>query len=405
MFYEKELSFLSEIFRKNHINTGTAEIIGSQKTARYGKSRDVLPFSSDILASLAEKTVYRFTDSYELCYLLLLLPDTEPQKVLYVGPYLTAPLSEKQILEIGERNGISSQKQKYLLEYYSSTTLFGSDSPLLSVFTTFCERIWGEGSFPFFDIAQKDVRANPPFSQSMRDAEISDTLVNIKAMERRYAFENEMIRAVSLGRPHLEARFSSAFSTKFFENRLADPIRNAKNYAIIMNTLLRKAAERGGVHPLHLDRVSSDFANKIERLSSLSDNPALMKEIFSTYCRLVREHSLTKYSPIVQKTVLLIDSNLSADLSPSLLAKKQEVSLGYLSTVFKKETKKTLSEYIREKRIEYAAYLLETTSLQVQTVALHCGILDVQYFSKLFKKQTGLTPTQYRASHKNSTGG
>ena len=40
--------------------------------------------------------------------------------------------------------------------------------------------------------------------------------------------------------------------------------------------------------------------------------------------------------------------------------------------------------------------LLATTKLQIQTIAQHCGILDVHYFSKVFKKSVGVTPKQYR---------
>ncbi len=105
------------------------------------------------------------------------------------------------------------------------------------------------------------------------------------------------------------------------------------------------------------------------------------------------------YSPNYQ---LLIDSDLSANLSPGLLAKNQNISLGYLSTIFKKETGKTISEYIREKRILHAAHLLSTTNLQIQTVAVHCGIMDVQYFSKTFKKQMRKTPKEYRELQRNS---
>ena len=163
-----------------------------------------------------------------------------------------------------------------------------------------------------------------------------------------------------------------------------------------MNTLLRKAAERGGVHPIYLDNVSAEFAKKIEQLPSLEGTPKLMREMFRSYCRLVRKHTMTQYSPPVQKTILLIDSDISADLSLKTLANAQSISAGYLSTIFKKETGKTVSEYIRERRIAHAAHLLESTNLQIQTVALHCGIIDVQYFSKLFKRQMGKTPSEYR---------
>ena len=188
------------------------------------------------------------------------------------------------------------------------------------------------------------------------------------------------------------------FSTATLEMRSASPLRNAKNYSIIMNTLLRKAAENGNVHPVYLDRVSAGFARKIEEMSMISECPALMSEMFRSYCRLVRKHSIRRYSPAVQKAILLIDSDLSAPLSLSTLARAQGLSEGYFATLFKKETGHTVSEYVREKRMKHAAHLLGTTRLQIQTVALHCGIMDVQYFSKLFKKHTGKTPKEYRES-------
>jgi YesN/AraC family two-component response regulator len=125
-----------------------------------------------------------------------------------------------------------------------------------------------------------------------------------------------------------------------------------------------------------------------------------MLDMFRSYCKLVRKHSTKSYSPVVQKTVLIIDSDLSANISLGSLAKKQNISSGYLSTVFKKETGKTVSEYVRIKRMKHAMHLLATTNIQVQMVASYCGIMDVQYFSKLFKRHTGKTPTEYRETAK-----
>ena len=150
------------------------------------------------------------------------------------------------------------------------------------------------------------------------------------------------------------------------------------------------------MHPIHLDRVSSAFAKRIEELSEGSANLPLMKEMFRAYCRLVRKHAIRHYSLPVQKTVLLIDADLSAELAPRALAQAQGLSLGYLSSLFHKEVGVTISEYIRERRMKHAAHLLSTTRLQIQTVAQHCGIMDVQYFSKTFKKEMGMTPKEYR---------
>lgn len=403
MYYEQEMHFLFEVFKKSHVQAlaGTPDKVADAVAdlgleAVFGRKPYDEWFLHQIWYAISPRTMYTLTDSFGLCYIYLLLPETEKPTILLIGPYLPTPPSQEQMLEVGENNGVSPKRQRYLVEYYTSIPVLPKESPLFTMLNTFCERIWASPSFAIVDINNRHPVPVSPINEPMHGDDFDDIMVNMKAMEQRYAFENELIQAVTLGQVHKEARLLSSFSEQAFEKRASDPLRNAKNYGIIMNTLLRKAAENGGVHPLYLDRVSSEFAMKIEQLPSLSENGTLMKEMFRAYCRLVHKHSMKNYSPMVQRTILLIDSDLSANLSPQALAKQQNVTLGYLSTIFKKETGKTISEHIRGKRIKHATHLLSTTHLQVQTVALHCGIIDVQYFSKIFKKETGMTPKEYR---------
>ena len=165
-----------------------------------------------------------------------------------------------------------------------------------------------------------------------------------------------------------------------------------------MNTLLRKAAERGGVHPIYLDETSNNFASRIEQSPSIKVLQELMSTMVRSYCRLVNRHATRHYSPLVQRTITYIDTDLSGDLSLNTLAAMQSINPSYLSALFRRETGQTLTEHVNEKRIRLARQLLRTTRLQVQTVAQHCGIPDVNYFSKLFKKHTGKTPREYRQS-------
>ena len=406
MSYQSELTFLREVFRKSHLHTlviPPSEFNDEVLEFPLHAILDNTAFFSSALASISPQTVYKLTDLFNCCYRVLLLPDSEGQRVLCIGPYLTAHISSQRILEISERIGLSPQKQTVFSKYYAGIPVAAADCHLWRMLDCFCEHIWNHHPFAVKEILQNEIPSGTPISKSMQNIAPIDSLANIKAMEERYAFENEMIRAVELGQTHKESELFSAFSAQLFEKRAADPLRNAKNYGIIMNTLLRKAAERGGVHPIYLDQISSEYAVKIESMPFLSDNYHLMCEMFRTYCRLVRKHSMQRFSPIVQKTILLIDADLSANLTASTLANQQGISLGYLSTIFKKETEKTISEYIRERRLEYAAYLLSSTDLQIQTVALHSGIMDVQYFSKLFKKQFDKSPTEYRRTIKRPT--
>lgn len=359
-------------------------------------------YARDIFDKANGQTLYKTSDGALRHYIYLSLPSKEEKVILFIGPYLQKAVSSTEILEISEKNALSPKARRYLDEYYSSIPILLESSQLFIMLDTFCERIWESPSFAIYDTASdgniRDVNISVPSDTDGLD----DILINMRALETRYEFENELIRAVELGQVHREKQLLEAFSGNLFEKRNSDPLQNSKNYCIIMNTLLRKAAQSGGVHPIYIDKMSSEFAQRIEFLTSLTEVASLMREMFTAYCRLVRKHSMKDLSPTVQKAVLLIDSDLSADLSLSSLSRHLGLSSGYLCAIFKKETGKTVSEYIREKRIKYAAHLLSSTNLQVQTIALHCGIVDIQYFSKIFKKQIGMTPNEYRKSIKNS---
>jgi YesN/AraC family two-component response regulator len=217
-------------------------------------------------------------------------------------------------------------------------------------------------------------------------------------IEKRYAGENAMMDAVRTGNLKKVDTHVGRITAAVFDKRLPDHLRTLKNYCIITNTLLRKAAEQGGVHPVYLDSVSSDFAAKIEQISSPSACPAMIGSMARSYCRLVKNHSAKSYSPAVQKAMICVDTDLTAPLSLRYLADELNINSSYLSSLFKKETGLTVTAYIIRQRINYAKHLLENTRLQIQTVAQHCGLGDVHYFSKLFKKETGVTPREFRQS-------
>ena len=157
-----------------------------------------------------------------------------------------------------------------------------------------------------------------------------------------------------------------------------------------------KAVESAAVHPIHIDSISSQYAKKIEAVTSEASCISLYKEMVRKYCLLVKNHSLKGYSLLVRKVITKIDYDLTADLSLKVQAEYLNVNPSYLSTLFKKETGMTLTEYINRKRIENALLLLNSTDMQIQMIAQYCGITDVNYFTKTFKKIVGKTPKEYR---------
>ena len=80
-----------------------------------------------------------------------------------------------------------------------------------------------------------------------------------------------------------------------------------------------------------------------------------------------------------------------------MLAKKWYLSESYMCHMFKKASGKTIIGYINDLRIEKASLLLENTSESISCIAMEVGFDDVNYFDRVFKKQTGLSPKNYRA--------
>lgn len=407
MFYERELELLISVLKKLHIKTSVisfdepmGNVMDKDFFATIGLDGLFSMTLKERLGELEENTIYKVPIFAGITYMFLILPEAN-SSILFIGPYLKDALSEEGIMEIEEKNGISPNLHKYVFEYFSGLPVITESSALFALLETFAEKIWRGAKYSILDFEKETFLPLTQLGNIERNDDESEALLNISLMEKRYEFENELMRAVSEGQLHKEAIFLSNFTTASFEKRLSDNIRNFKNYGIIMNTLLRKAAEAGGVHPVYLDRISSDFAQKIELIDGIRSGTELMRKMFSDYCRLVRKHSMKDYSPIVQKTIIYINSNISAPLSLSSVASAMKVSSGYLSTIFKKECKENLTDYIAKRRVKHASHLLETSHLQIQTVALHCGIVDAQYFSKIFKKYTGVTPKEYRENAKN----
>jgi len=407
MFYAGELDLFRKTLDKIRLHsavitldTPVSEVINKDLKLIIGANTDLDMPISNFLGQVEERTIYKMTGALSLNYIFLLLPETEIKTILFIGPYTSRNFSTQQILEIEEKNSLSPKLHKFTVDFFSSMPVLSDSSHIFLFLDTLAEKIWHGEEFSVVDIDHDRKLPISPISDLGESDDPDSVLLNISIMEKRYQYENELIRAVTLGQISKANILLSSFSSLSFEKRLSDPVRNFKNYGIIMNTLLRKAAEAGGVHPVYLDSVSSGFAAKIEQTTSTTDGNNLMHEMFKSYCRLVRKHSMKEYSPIVQKSIIFIDSNLSASLSLSSISAAQNVSAGYLSTIFKKETGKTITEYIAERRVKHASHLLSTTHLQIQTIALHCGIMDVQYFSKVFKKYTGKTPKEYRDSLK-----
>lgn len=106
-------------------------------------------------------------------------------------------------------------------------------------------------------------------------------------------------------------------------------------------------------------------------------------------------HRGSKTDKIVEAAKEYVRENYGEKLTLAAIASKIGISQGYLSSVFKKQTGGNLNDYINQMKIEKAKELLEKHEYMMYEISDMLGFENPYYFSKVFKKLTGITPSEY----------
>lgn len=147
-------------------------------------------------------------------------------------------------------------------------------------------------------------------------------------------------------------------------------------------------------------------ANHVFAQNLLTERPAAVLRSLSSlqeWVRYVLEvamnhiHSTEENMSVVEKAKRFITDRIGQqDLSREDIASHVFLNPDYLTRVFKKETGISLSDFLQQRRIEYAKELLVNTDQSVSDIALASGYSNLSYFSTIFKKATAFNPVDYR---------
>ncbi|MBS5129065.1 MAG: response regulator [Lachnospiraceae bacterium] len=153
--------------------------------------------------------------------------------------------------------------------------------------------------------------------------------------------------------------------------------------------LQEKLAARIAVYPLyHL----AEFTTWDEAFRYLKEFSKHMFDLLSA-------NASDKSETVIRKIKDYIKEHLSESISLSSLSAIVNYNETYISRLFKQSTGVKLSEYIYQERIAKAKYLLSTSSDSMQAIAAAIGFDSPQYFSLVFKKSVGITPSEYQRIH------
>lgn len=400
--YEREFSFVKKMLDYHRVNYHTYSLTKQYIQLEDLGIRHALGFSLQnlenvknlFLKSIKPNTICYLTDEISCHYIVFPLPESSNDKIFVIGPFITSD-EKDTLLAFMDRPSIPISWLPILKKYYFQICSLASDDTIQALVTTLAEYIWGVDNYKteYFENGLPETIASltTPYDPQYR----LELFSNMELIETLYATENDLINAIAHGQSTRAKAIFASLPLNGFKYEM-EPLRNLKNFSIVNNTIFRKAAEQGGVHPLYIDQLSTTFLARIEELTRSDNVFDLWTEMIQKYSSLVNNHNTRSYSLPIQKVITRINFDITADLSLKTTAEYLNINASYLSNLFRKETGYTLTNYVNKKRMEHAVFLLSTTSLSVSSIAQQCGILDDNYFTKLFKRQYQMTPSQYR---------
>lgn len=177
-----------------------------------------------------------------------------------------------------------------------------------------------------------------------------------------------------------------------------DFIRHHKNLMIVFIAGCARAAIRGGLSPETSYLLSDRYIQDLEKCRTMREIIELNSIVQEDYTLRVHRIKAGTMSPQIQRACEYIQIHVEDELSLSSVSSAVGYSPSWLSGKFRRETGKTLTDYITETKVERAKMLLRAGNDPVQDIAERLSYRTASRFGSVFRKYTGMSPGEYRRS-------
>lgn len=187
--------------------------------------------------------------------------------------------------------------------------------------------------------------------------------------------------------------------------KMGDVKAHASKYQIYMLAIVNCLTRLMQKYDLDLEAMFGSWENYTELISGPQRREDAAERIIQVAYRMNeavnQERDNTTRKVILEARQYIQDHYQDPDLSVEMMCRQLHMSPAYFSTMFKKETGQTYIAYLTEVRLDKAVELLNTTSDKTYVIAQKVGYQEQNYFSYVFKKRFGVSPTRYRSAAQN----
>lgn len=192
-------------------------------------------------------------------------------------------------------------------------------------------------------------------------------------------------------RTRLEAIYPEVESTS------RNPVTNLKYHFVVTAAMLTRYCIDGGMEAEQAYRLSDFYILKMDSCTSLRQIADLHHTMAKDFTgKMILQKKLSVLSKPVMQCIDYIYAHIKDRITIEDLACHTGLSQNYLSRVFKQNLGISISDYIREKKIEKATHLLRYSDKAVVDIANYLSFSSQSHFIQVFENFTGLTPKKYR---------
>lgn len=213
------------------------------------------------------------------------------------------------------------------------------------------------------------------------------------------AYEQEMafFQSIQMGDMETMKRLFKPLDNQKLGILSDNPLNNLKYHFIITVAFLTRYCIEGGMEMEEAFNLSDIYIRSVDHCQQEQEVSLLHQEVVIDFTQ--RMQMLHKKSPYPKPILIVLDyiyDNLHTKITLTDLAKQVHLSPSHLSKLFHREMGLTISSYISKKRIEAAKNMLKFSDYSCAEISNYLCFSSESYFIKVFKRETGNTPKQYR---------
>jgi Response regulator containing CheY-like receiver domain and AraC-type DNA-binding domain len=226
----------------------------------------------------------------------------------------------------------------------------------------------------------------------IRDMELIDREPNIATNSQ---IEQSMLAAVKFGTEQQVDELVASVTKKLKDQ--ATPMWQRRAYTAGISSAISHICRMHGIDEKSLLRDTDELVKMLDPDNDTDEIRARFKELCLAMRDNMNSRRMTAARNLIESAKEYISVNYhNPKLSVEMLCEYLHISQSYFSTIFKQETKQSYVGYLTDVRIDKAKELLEHTNDKTYVIAKNIGYDDPNYFSYVFKKKVGVSPSQYR---------